>query len=209
LRLRVTLGDSGWKNRELAVEYYLLWAIVLLALGFMLLVMEIFFPSAGILAFLSAASLVGSIIFAYMQGTVSCIVIVCFIIAGIPTLVVMAFKYWPKTSIGRKIMLDTPKNGVLPEDPEKEFLKSLIGRVGKTKCKMLPSGIIAIDGRKIDAVSEGMPIEVNQEVRVLQVRGKRVVVRPLDEDVPSPNAANPLRRPIEELIDDPFDNPPS
>jgi hypothetical protein len=54
-----------------------------------------------------------------------------------------------------------------------------------------------------------MPIEVNQEVRVIQVRGKRLVVRPLDDDAPSPNAANPLRRPIDDLIEDPFDeNPP-
>jgi membrane-bound serine protease (ClpP class) len=130
-------------------------------------------------------------------------------VVGIPVVLVLAFKYWPKTSMGRRIMLDAPPSGaVLPEDPEKEFLKNLVGRVGKTKCKMLPSGIVFIDGRKIDAVSEGMPIEVNQEVRVIQVRGKRVVVRPLDEDAPSPTAANPLRRPIEELIEDPFDHPP-
>jgi membrane-bound ClpP family serine protease len=192
------------------VDYYLLWAILLLVLGFLLLVMEIFFPSAGILAFLSAAALIGAIVFGYMQGTASCIVIVGFIIAGIPTLVVLAFKYWPKTAIGRRIMLNTPPSGdVLPDDPDKEFLKNLVGRIGKTKCKMLPSGIIFIDGRKIDAVSEGMPIEVNQEFRVIQVRGKRVVVRSLDEDAPSPNAANPLRRPIDGLIDDPFENPPS
>ncbi len=191
------------------MDYYLLWAILLLVLGFILLVMEIFFPSAGILAFLSAASLIGAIVFGYMQGAASCFVIVCFIIIGIPIMVVMAFKYWPKTAIGRRIMLDAPPSGgALPDDPEKEFLKSLIGRIGKTRCKMLPSGIISIDGRKIDAVSEGMPIEVNQEVRIIQVRGKRVVVRPLDEDAPSPNAANPLRRPIEELIEDPFENPP-
>jgi membrane-bound ClpP family serine protease len=191
------------------VDYYLLWAILLLALGFMLLVMEIFFPSAGILAFLSASALVGAIVFGYMNGAVSCVVIVCLILVGGPTIAIFAFKYWPKTAFGKRILLNTPQNGdVLPEDPDKEFLKTLIGRVGKTKCKMLPSGIIFIDGRKIDAVSEGMPIEVNQEVRVLQVRGKRVVVRPLDDDQPLPNSENPLRRPIDDLVDDPFEHPP-
>jgi membrane-bound serine protease (ClpP class) len=186
-----------------------LWAVLLLVLGLMLLVMEIFFPSAGILAFLAAASLIGAIFFGFKQSNLTGVLILCTEIVGIPTLAILGFKYWPKTTIGRLIMLDTPGKGdTLPEDPEKEFLKSLVGRTGKTKCKMLPSGIIFIDGRKIDAVSEGMPIEVNQEVRVLQVRGKRVVVRPLDEDSPMPNAANPLRKPIEELIEDPFDESP-
>jgi membrane-bound ClpP family serine protease len=186
-----------------------LWAVLLLVLGLLLLMMEIFFPSAGILAFLSAASLIGAIILAFQQGIGTGALFLFLTPVGTITFVILAFKFWPKTSMGRRMMLATPPSDeVLPEDPEKEFLQSLVGRVGKTKCKMLPSGIISIDGRKIDAVSEGMPIEVNQEVRVLQVRGKRVIVRPLDEDAPSPNASNPLRRPIEELVDDPFDNNP-
>jgi membrane-bound ClpP family serine protease len=188
---------------------YWLWAILLLVLGLILLVMEIFFPSAGILAFLSAAALIGAIILGFQQGTAVGFSILFITPIGIIAFLILAFKYWPRTAMGQKMMLNArPSRDVLPDDPDKEFLKSLVGRVGKTKCKMLPSGIISIDGRKIDAVSEGMPIEVNQEVRVIQVKGKRVVVRPLDEDAPSPNAANPLRRPIEELIDDPFDTPP-
>jgi membrane-bound ClpP family serine protease len=186
-----------------------LWAVLLLFVGLILLVMEIFFPSAGVLAFLAAASLIGAIVMAFQQGIPTGVVFLIITPVGIVSFLVLAFKYWPKTSFGRRMLLDTPtKSDTLPEDPEKDFLKNLVGRVGKTKCKMLPSGIIFIDGRKIDAVSEGMPIEVNQDVRVIQVRGKRVVVRPLDEDAPSPNSANPLRRPIEELIEDPFENPP-
>lgn len=186
-----------------------LWAILLLILGLILLVMEVFFPSAGILAFLASASLVGAIILGFLQGTGVGLSILFITPLGIIVFLVLAFKYWPKTVMGQKMMLNArPSNDVLPDDPEKEFLKSLVGRVGKTKCKMLPSGVISIDGRKVDAVSEGMPIELNEEVRVIQVKGKRVVVRPLDDDAPTPNANNPLRRPIEELIEDPFDNPP-
>jgi membrane-bound ClpP family serine protease len=182
---------------------------LLLFLGLILLVMEIFFPSAGILAFLAAAALIGAIIFGFQQGTVVGVIFLVATPVGMIVFLVLAFKFWPKTSFGRRMMLNTPPSSdVLPEDPEKEYMKSLVGRIGKTRCKMLPSGIISIDGRKIDAVSEGMPIEVNQEVRVIQVRGKRVVVRPMDEDAPLPNAANPLRRPIDAMIEDPFENPP-
>jgi membrane-bound ClpP family serine protease len=187
-----------------------IWAVLLLFVGLVLLVMEVFFPSAGILAFLAAAALVGAIIFGFQQGMVFGFIFLVGAVVGSVVLVALAFRFWPRTSFGRRMMLDTPPaSDVLPDDPEKELLKDLIGRVGKTRCKLLPSGIISIDGRKLDAVSEGMPIEVNQEVRVIQVRGKRLVVRPLDDDAPSPNAANPLRRPIDDLIEDPFnENPP-
>jgi membrane-bound serine protease (ClpP class) len=183
---------------------------LLLFVGLVLLVMEVFFPSAGILAFLAAAALVGAIIFGFQQGMLFGFIFLVGAVVGSVVLVALAFRFWPKTSFGRRMMLDAPPaSDVLPEDSEKEMLKDMIGRIGKTRCKLLPSGIISIDGRKIDAVSEGMPIEVNQEVRVIQVRGKRLVVRPLDDDAPSPNAANPLRRPIDDLIEDPFDeNPP-
>ena len=69
---------------------------------------------------------------------------------------------------------------------------------------MLLSGVIVIDGHTVDAVSESMPIEVGQAVRVVQVRANRVVVRPVDEA----SAAPPID-PLQRTFDDPFDTPPT
>jgi membrane-bound ClpP family serine protease len=93
---------------------------------------------------------------------------------------------------------------VLPDDSEKEFLRSLIGQTGRAKSKMLLSGVITIDGRTIDAVSESMPVEVGQAVRVIQVRGHGVVVRPVDESA----SIEPPADPMQQTYDDPFDLPP-
>jgi hypothetical protein len=98
---------------------------------------------------------------------------------------------------------------ILPEDPHIDRLKSLVGQVAQTRCKMRPAGAITIDGRTVDAVSEGMPIEAGQRVRVIEVRANRVVVRPLDEEAPSAFAEDPLRRPIESVTPDPFEEPPA
>ena len=126
--------------------------------------------------------------------------------AGLPTAIVLAFKYLPKTAMGRRLLLMAPKSeDVLPDDPEKERLKSLIGRTGRAKSKMLLSGVITIDGRTVDAVSESMPVEVGQTVRVVQVRGHRVVVRPVDEEPAAAPPADPLQR----TYDDPFELPPA
>ena len=82
------------------------------------------------------------------------------------------------------------------------------------KSLMLPSGSVLINGRTVDAVSEGMPIEPGQAIRVIQVRGNQVVVRPSDERPDEPNAVRPtspsddiLSRPADTLGIEPLDDP--
>ena len=67
---------------------------------------------------------------------------------------------------------------VLPDSPAAAQLRQLVGKVGMAKTVMLPSGAV-LDRRPDDRrVSEGMAIEAGQRVRVVEVRGNRVVVRP-------------------------------
>jgi membrane-bound ClpP family serine protease len=182
-----------------------IWAILLLVLGTGLALLEVFFPSAGILGFLSAAALLGAVVMGFYQGPLAGTLILVAVLVGLPTIIALAFQYWPKTAMGRRVLLVGPKSeDVLPDDPDKELFKGLIGRKGKAKSKLLLSGVITIDGRTVDAVSESMPVEVGQTVQVVQVRGRRVVVRPIVEDEPpAPPPVDPLQR----TYDDPFDLP--
>jgi membrane-bound ClpP family serine protease len=185
---------------------YWLWAILLLVLGTGLAVLEIFFPSAGILGFLSAVAVLAAVVMGFYQGPLAGILILLGALIGLPAVIILGFKYWPKTAMGRRVLLIAPTSDeVLPAGTEKDFLKSIVGRIARAKSKMLLSGVIAIDGRTVDAVSESMPIEVGQEVRIVQVRGHGVVVRPLD---PSEVAETPVD-PLQRTFDDPFNLPPA
>ncbi len=165
-----------------------IWAILLLVLGTGLALLEVFFPSAGILGFLSAAALLAAIVMGFWQSPVVGGVVLVTIAAGLPTVIALALQYWPKTAMGRRVLLTAPRSeDVLPDDPDKELLKELVGRTGKAKSKLLLSGVITIDGRTVDAVSESMPVEVGQTVRVVQVRGHALVVRPVGEEESSPS----------------------
>ena len=182
-----------------------IWAILLLLLGASLAVLEVFFPSAGILGFLSVVSVLAAVVMGFVHGPVTGMLILLGAVVGLPAAVVMGFKYWPKTAMGRRVLLMAPTSeDVLPEDSEKDFLNSLVGRTGRAKSKMLLSGVITIDGRTVDAVSEGMPVEVGQAVRVIQVQGHGVIVRPIDEE----SAVEPPADPLQQTFDDPFDVPP-
>jgi len=188
---------------------YWVWAILLLVLGLGLAVMEVFFPSAGILGFLSASAILAAIIMGFQDGMGTGLAILGVAVFGIPAVLVLAFRYWPRTAMGRRMLLMAPRSDdVLPDDADRHHLKGLVGKVGRAKCKMLPGGVVTIDGRSIEAVSEGVFIEAGQSVRVIAVRANRAVVRLVEEETPTASAEDPLQRPIDTVTPDPFGEPP-
>ncbi len=72
---------------------------------------------------------------------------------------------------------------------------------------MLPSGAVDIDGTIVDALSEGMAIEAGGWVKVIEVRGTRVVVRPTDERPQTADQPAELDQSIESIGLDPFEDP--
>jgi membrane-bound ClpP family serine protease len=182
------------------------WPVLLLVLGLGLAVLEVFFASAGILAFFSAACLLAAIFLGFRQGPVMGLVVLGIVVVGAPTIIILAFRWWPYTSMGKQVLLEAPTaKDVLPDDPERHQLKSMIGHIGRAACPMLPGGVVSVDGRTVDAVSEGTAIELGQRVRVVKVEANRLVVRPIEGESLSESAENPLERPIDD-IDDPFDD---
>jgi len=189
-----------------------LWlALLLLLAGLGLVILEVFFPSGGLLGFLSACAIIASVVvgFRVEPRPVVGIVILLTSLFGVPVVLMTALHFLPQTAMGRRILLIVPRSDeVLPDSPKKRRLKALIGQVGRAKSKMLPSGVITVAGRTIDAVSEGMAIEPGQPVRIIEVRANRVVVRPVDEETSLLSDEDPLSRPVDSVVEDPFDEPP-
>ncbi|HTM55561.1 MAG TPA: NfeD family protein [Pirellulales bacterium] len=187
----------------------LAWSALLLLLGLLLVMVEVFIPSGGVLGFLSITSLVAGVILAfYHRGAEVGFLFLTVTAVALPVTLMMAFRWWPKTPMGRRILLDVPKSEeVLPDSPQRRWLRQMVGRVGVAKSLMLPSGAIEVDGHTIDALTEGTPIEPGQRVRVIAVSGNRVVVRVADDAAPA-ETDDVLSRPIDflglESLDDPL-----
>ena len=185
----------------------LAWSALLLVLGLLLVMIEVFVPSGGALGFLSIASLVTAIILAfYHRGAeVGFLFLIC-TAAALPITLMIAFRWWPKTPMGRRVLLEIPSGDeVLPDSPERRSLREMVGHLGVAKTVMLPSGAITVDGQTIDALSEGPPIEAGQRVRIIEVHGNRVVVRAADEQAPPTDDV--LSRPIDFLGLDSLEDP--
>jgi membrane-bound ClpP family serine protease len=191
----------------------LFWAILLLLLGISCLVLEMFIPSGGLLGVLAGLSIVGAISLAFMSGPIQGLVMTLFVTMLIPVMLAVAVKFWPETPLGRLILLRRPQGAdeVLPQTEAYRTMNALIGKRGVAKSLMLPSGVVLVEGKTYDAVSNGLPIDPGQNVRVIAIDTQRLVVRVDDEPFKEPLPAieqaageTPLSQSPLPGIEDPF-----
>jgi len=188
------------------------WSILLLVLGLVFLVAEFFIPSGGALAVICALSFLAAIVVGFIAGLWTGTIVLLVICLVVPTAAAASVRWWPDTPIGRLVLIQRPRSSdeVLPETIAYRGLKDLVGRRGKSRGLMVPSGSVVIEGKTYDAVSEGTPIEPNQSIIVIGISTQRLVVRPdntiqaqLVADQLPPPAPNP-NEPLIADIPDPF-----
>lgn len=189
----------------------MLWPLLLIGLGLAFLALEMFLPSAGVLGVLAAVSFLAAIIVGYFEnpyvGTSSLVLIALML----PFCFYMFAKYWPHTPIGRRMLLRrVPQTAPDPMDDEDDLLRRLIGKRGRAKTKMLPSGAITIDGQTYDAATQGQPVEIGEPVEVIAMQFHRLVVRPVENDATPPPGTHPndlLSQPLENFGLDSLEDP--
>jgi len=185
----------------------LTWAILLMLIGCGIVVLEVFIPSGGILSFFSAIAIIASIVMAFRRDVTTGLSFVVLTLVAVPSVLSLALKYWPYTPMGKAFLGELKSTEELkPVDTRRE----LVGKVGVAKSKMLPSGSVQIDGKYVDAISQGSAIDMGQAVVVVEVRANRVVVRPADDDEANRLVKDPrdvFSTPIEELGMDSFEDP--
>jgi len=171
-----------------------IWALLLLGLGLMFLMAEIFLPSGGILAITTFVLLVMALLSAWAAwGQSNPMAWWAFLAATlflVPTTMAFAFQLLPRTRFGKRILLEAPTSEeVTPYAAETAHLESLRGQIGVTASLLNPGGLVTIAGERLHAVSEGLMLDAGTPVEIVAVRGTRVVVRPTTS--PSPRSDQP------------------
>lgn len=150
-------------------------AIILLVLGIGLVVAEFFLPGgiagiAGIVAILSSLML-SSADMGHMAMSMGIALLVTIIVS------VILFKtVGLEKGFFRHVILNDSTSS------EQGYVSSvnrleLIGMEGQTLTPLRPSGTADFDGERLDVVTEGGFIGVNQRVKVIKTEGSRIVVR--------------------------------
>lgn len=156
-------------------------AIVLVVAGYLLLSMELFLPTGGILGVLSIAAIGVGISFGFKSSMMAGTLILIATVAGIPLFVNSMTWLWPKTRMGRKMTVQSEAGeDTIGAMASNMALKELVGAFGITLTELRPSGMIDFEGKKVDGISEGILIPEGQRVRCVGTQSGYVVVRLAD-----------------------------
>ena len=173
-----------------------MWAVLLLSVGLLFLIAEVFIPSGGIILVMAVACLTASVFAAFnawwynSPGYFWSFLMLMFLL--LPVTVSGAFYLWPRTPIGRRVLLEGPEDHeVKPYIDQEARLTQLIGKYGTTLTPLAPGGIARVEGQRVHASSEGVSIESGELVKVISIRGNTLVVRRSDRE--QPHEADALR----------------
>ena len=157
----------------------LLWAIALLVLAMGIIAVELFVPSAGVLAIVATTAALAAIVIVFVyEGLLSGSIffVVSCIFLGIT--VATAIRWWPHTAIGRKVLNLPPGEAEsIASPPDYGPLQRLVGQYGMSASKMVPGGVISVAGKSYDAISQAGVIEEGTPVVVVSADGTRIIVR--------------------------------
>jgi membrane-bound serine protease (ClpP class) len=149
-------------------------ALLLFTLGIVTLLAEVLLPTGGVLVVISLLFFgIGVSIILARGTTTEAVVALAALAVGLPAAGYVAVATYRRMSIGAEL----DEGSAPPVAPGLAELESLKNRTGKTVSPMRPSGTVEFDGRRVDAMTEGVMLDAGVWVRCLEVKGGKVLVR--------------------------------
>ena len=159
----IIAGNSEWTS------------LVIFITGLVLLIIEAIIPGFGLPGISGIILIIAGTILA--MGTITSALIslsIAIIITAIITILLIKFGH--KSPHLENIVLNTQQKdeeGYLSTNTKDEYL----GKTGISISELRPSGIVEIDGKRLDALSEGVFIPREANVKVVRVEGSKIIVR--------------------------------
>ena len=168
------VGLAGWTE------------LIILCLGILLLLIEIFvIPGFGIAGVSGIILILAGIFLSLVKHplsapkaqlvqafyTLSSAIIITFV--GI----ILSWKFLPRTGLWRRLILnsaETKKEGFQSATSRESYL----GKTGRSLTPLRPSGRAVIEEKTLDVITEGEFIDKDKAIKVIKVEGNRIIVKP-------------------------------
>lgn len=148
-------------------------SIILAAVGSILVIAELLLPTHGVLAFIGIGSLVAAIITSFLINVWLGLGSMAVGVAITPLMGAWLVNVWPRTRIGRQLVLPSHDQAPRPLEP----LPVQIGQSGITVSELRPMGMCEFAGQRIEAISDLGIIPPGQQIRVVNITNRRPTVR--------------------------------
>ena len=155
-----------------------LTVIGLIVIGLLLLLIELFTPTLGLIGAVGVILVAGACYLAVIKLSFGYAVTVC-ILSGFA---VIGMIWWFfHSGLWRRFKLLQTEDRKTGYHPEGKDLSGLLGKAGVTVTKLRPSGAAIIDGVRVDVVTDGVFLEEEVEIKVVNVEGIKVCVKGFKE----------------------------
>ncbi len=168
-------------------EVMLFWGLGLLAAALLLLVVELFVPSGGIISVTSILVAIAGVVCLFRYDVTWGLIGVLMVLIGGPVAFSFGLRIWPETPVGRAMLGEEPPEAVearqLAELRREEHRRALLGRRGQAMTDLRPVGAVELAAtddhprERIEAIAEGAWIERGQPVRVTGIEHNEIRVR--------------------------------
>jgi membrane-bound ClpP family serine protease len=147
----------------------LFWGLGLMAGALLLLVADIFLPTAGILALTSFCTAIAGVYCLFQYSTEWGVIGVLVVAIGGPSIFFIGLQVMPQTPLGRKLVLGGEHASDQPPPKQDNPLLALVGKEGVVVTALRPVGSIRIDEARYEALSESQLVGPGSRVQVIAI----------------------------------------
>lgn len=164
------------------MDWWLIFAVFLYFACAALIVAEVFVPSGGLISIGALACIIGGIAIFFIHSTTAGWVGVIIAVVMIPTILIIAYRIFPRTRFGRSVTLTPPQREAGDAIADTENLKELLGAVGLVFTPLRPVGMCDFSGQRVECVAESGYVGKGKKVKVVRVQSTQLTVREVEGD---------------------------
>lgn len=163
------------------MDTYLLWGLGLLGASLLLVILELFIPSGGLIAVVAGLCAIAGVvalgIYDIAWGAIGALVVLVLT----PVVFFGGLNIWQNTKIGQRVIgAPTPEEVEArraAEQAARDERLALIGAEGVALTDLRPIGVVRVDGKRLDAAAESHHIDSGSTVKIVHVDGLQIKVR--------------------------------
>jgi len=162
------------------MDWWLVFAVFLYLVSAALIIAEVFIPSGGLISVCALGCLIGGLAIFFRSSTAAGWAGVVIAVIMIPSVLVIAYRIFPKTRFGKSVTLEPPQREQGDAIPDTPKLMEMLGAVGVVVTPLRPVGTCDFSGQKFECVAESGYIDKGQNVKVIRVQSTQLTVRTVE-----------------------------
>ena len=161
--------------------WWLIFAVFLYFACAALIIAEVFVPSGGLISIFALACLIGGAVIFFRHSATAGWIGVGIAAVMIPTVLIFAYRIFPKTRFGKSVTLTPPERQQGDAIPDTSELKEMLGKVGVVITPLRPVGMCDFAGKRVECVAESGYVDKDKKVKVIDVESTQLTVRMIEE----------------------------